>query len=93
MLTITSFIRTIQLKSTPTHVATGGALQVSGLVVAPAALLLMAWALCMYRKRTAQILRRETVRYDDQRGPVVLTLVLLAVLGVAYGLALHSVLL
>jgi heme O synthase-like polyprenyltransferase len=38
-------------------------LQVAGLIIAPVAMLLMAYSLWMYRKRTAQILRRETVRY------------------------------
>ncbi len=54
--------------------------QVSGLAIAPVALLFMCYALFMYRKRTAQILRRDTVRYDDQRGPAVLVLMLVAVL-------------
>lgn len=36
--------------------------QVAGLVMAPVAMLLMGYALWMYRKRTAQVLRRETVR-------------------------------
>lgn len=35
-----------------------------------------------------QILRRETVRYDDQRGPAVLTVILLAVFLLSYVLAL-----
>ena len=35
-----------------------------------------------------QILRRETVRYDDQRGPVVLVVILLAVFLLAYVLAM-----
>lgn len=48
----------------------------------------MGYALFMYRARTIQILRRETVRYDDQRGPVVLVGVLLAVLVVAYVVSL-----
>jgi len=46
----------------------------------------MAYALFMYKKRTIQILRRETVRYDDQRGPVVL--VVMAVMVISYVLAL-----
>ena len=35
-----------------------------------------------------QILRRESVRYDDQRGPVVLVVILLAVFLLAYVLAM-----
>jgi len=41
-------------------------------------------------RRTIQILRRETVRYDDQRGPIVLTLLLIAVTVVSFALALTS---
>ncbi len=44
----------------------------------------MAYSLFMYKKRTIQILRRETVRYDDQRGPVLLVLILLFVMVTAY---------
>ena len=46
--------------------------KMSGAIIAPVALTFMGYALYMYKKRTIQILRRETVRYDDQRGPVVL---------------------
>jgi SPX domain protein involved in polyphosphate accumulation/uncharacterized membrane protein YidH (DUF202 family) len=46
--------------------------KMSGAIIAPVALTFMGYALYMYKKRTLQILRRETVRYDDQRGPVVL---------------------
>ena len=35
-----------------------------------------------------QILRRESVRYDDQRGPVVLVVILLAVFLLAYVLSM-----
>lgn len=55
-------------------------------------MLLMLYALYMYRKRTAQILRRDTVRYDDQRGPVVLVLLLVVTVALAYGLAIRSAL-
>lgn len=54
--------------STHTHSHTlhpPGRPQVAGLVIAPVAMLLMAYALWMYRKRTAQILRRETVRWGS----------------------------
>lgn len=40
------------------------------------------------RVHPPQILRRETVRYDDQRGPVVLTVILLLVFALAYILAM-----
>lgn len=33
-------------------------------------------------------MRRETVRYDDQRGPLVLTAILLAVFALSYVLAM-----
>ena len=38
----------------------------------------MLYALWMYKKRTVQILRRQTVRFDDQIGPVLLVVLLLA---------------
>lgn len=38
----------------------------------------MLYALWMYKKRTIQILRRQTVRFDDQIGPVLLVVLLLA---------------
>ena len=41
-----------------------------------------------YTHPPKQILRRETVRYDDQRGPVVLVVILLAVFTLAYVLAM-----
>ncbi|KAL6752217.1 hypothetical protein V8C86DRAFT_2761900 [Haematococcus lacustris] len=63
---------------------------VAGLAVAPAALILMIYALVMYRTRTGRILRRETVRYDDQRGPVLLVLLLVGVLALSYGMAIIS---
>jgi uncharacterized membrane protein YidH (DUF202 family) len=64
------------------------AARLSGAIIAPVALLFMAYALFMYRKRTAQILRRETVRYDDQRGPVALVAILLAVMLISYVMTL-----
>ncbi len=51
----------------------------------------MAWSLYMYKLRSIQIARRETVRYDDQRGPIVLTLLLIAVVIVSLVLSLMSV--
>ena len=37
------------------------------MVICPVAMLLMAYALWMYRKRTTQIFRRETVRYVQHK--------------------------
>lgn len=65
--------------------------QFAGMAMAPVAMALMLYALYMYRKRSAQVLRRENVRYDDQRGPVLLTCMLLVVLVVAYVLTVKSV--
>eukprot|EP00887_Chlorella_sp_A99_P003724 scaffold7.g3724.t1 len=58
--------------------------KISGAIIAPVALLFMMYALFMYKKRTLQILRRQTVRYDDQRGPVLLVAVLIAAMVTAY---------
>lgn len=48
---------------------------------------LQGYALFMYRSRTAQILRREAARFDDQRGPIILVVMLMAVLALAYTMA------
>ena len=64
--------------------------QVSGGVIAPTSVVLMTYALYMYKKRARQILRRETVRYDDQAGPTALTLLLVAVTITAIALAAAS---
>lgn len=58
--------------------------RLSGALIAPVALAFMAYALLVYKKRTIQILRRETVRYDDQRGPVALVVVLISVMLISY---------
>lgn len=58
--------------------------RISGALIAPMALVLMIYALLIYRKRSIQILRRETVRYDDPYGPVILTILLVIVLFLAY---------
>jgi SPX domain protein involved in polyphosphate accumulation/uncharacterized membrane protein YidH (DUF202 family) len=58
--------------------------KLSGAIIAPVALAFMGYALFMYKKRTLQILRRETVRYDDQRGPVVLVVILLLAMMISY---------
>lgn len=44
--------------------------------------------MCVHKPGASQILRRETVRFDDQRGPVVLTVILLLVFALAYILAM-----
>ncbi|GAX80220.1 hypothetical protein CEUSTIGMA_g7658.t1 [Chlamydomonas eustigma] len=64
--------------------------QISGLVLAPVAMCMMVYALYMYRYRSKQILRRETARYDDQRGPVALVVLLLLVVVVSYTLQLRA---
>ena len=58
--------------------------KMSGAIIATVALSFMGYALYMYKKRTLQILRRETVRYDDQRGPVVLVVILLLAMTISY---------
>ncbi|KXZ43930.1 hypothetical protein GPECTOR_77g27 [Gonium pectorale] len=65
--------------------------QIAGMIMAPVSLAFMFYALYMYRKRSAQILRRESVRFDDQRGPVLLTCMLMVVLVVAYVLTVKAV--
>ena len=67
------------------------AARISGALMGPVALVFMMYALYIYRQRTFQILRRETVRYDDQRGPIMLVLALVAVCSVAYGLGLSMI--
>jgi len=61
--------------------------RISGALISPVALILMGYALYMYRKRTMQILRRETVRFDDQRGPIIVTVLLLGALIVAFAVS------
>ncbi len=58
------------------------------MAMAPVALAFMLYALWMYRRRSAQMLQRQAVRYDDQWGPVLLTVTLIAVLVTAYVLAI-----
>ena len=56
---------------------TAGFVQYAGLALAPVAVLFMIYALYMYKKRTIQIMQqRKSVRYDDQRGPVLLVVIL-----------------
>lgn len=45
------------------------------------AAMFMIYALYMYKKRTVQIMQqRKSVRYDDQRGPVLLVVLLIGAL-------------
>ena len=64
------------------------AARISGALIAPVGILFMLYALWIYRQRTMQILRRETVRYDDQRGPVMLVAALSSSCLLAYILSL-----
>lgn len=54
-------------------------MQLSGAILAPVSVLFMLYALVQFKRRTRQILTLSTTRYDDQRGPVMLTLLLAAV--------------
>jgi hypothetical protein len=55
--------------------------QYAGLVISPVAVLFMIYALFMYKMRTIQIMQqRKNVRYDDQRGPVFLVVLLVGAL-------------
>lgn len=65
-------------------------LQISGALISPIAILLLVYALFVYRKRSRQILQRETVRYDDQKGPIVITALLIIVLVMAYGFSIQA---
>lgn len=67
-------------------------MQTAGMVMAPVAMAFMLYALYMYRKRSAQILRREAVRFDDQRGPVLMVAMLVTVLVTAYVLTVRAAL-
>jgi len=64
------------------------AARISGALIAPVGILFMLYALWIYRQRTLQILRRETVRYDDQRGPIMLVAALSSSCLLAYILSL-----
>jgi hypothetical protein len=51
---------------------------------------MMVYALYMYKKRSVQILRRQAVRYDDQRGPVALTVLLIMIALVSIALSVKA---
>lgn len=52
-------------------------MQVSGAIITPISVLFMVYALYLYNKRNKQLLARSTLRYDDQRGPWMLTILLI----------------
>ena len=60
--------------------------RVAGLALAPIALGLFVYALLIYRSRTASIMRREAARFDDQRGPFMIVLLLLIVCSFIFAL-------
>lgn len=61
-----------------------------GAAIAAVSVLFMLYALYLFRKRTRWILERSALRYDDQTGPLMLTVLLVAVTLVSLALALHS---
>ncbi len=50
----------------------------------------MIYAIYLYNKRTKQLLTRSTLRYDDARGPWVLTVLMICVTLVVIVLALEG---
>ena len=65
--------------------------QISGALLAPIGIAFMGYALYMHKMRTMQILRRETVRFDDQRGPVLVVCGLAFACVVAYAISLSGI--
>lgn len=65
-------------------------MQIAGAIIAPVGIIFMLYALWIYKARTQNILRRQAVRYDDQCGPTVLTIVLVIVMLAAYALAVRT---
>jgi hypothetical protein len=65
-------------------------LQISGAIIAPVSVLFMIYAIYLYRKRTKQLLTRSTLRYDDARGPWILTILLILVTLLVIVLALEG---
>ena len=65
--------------------------QVSGALLAPIGIAFMGYALYMHKMRTMQILRRETVRFDDQRGPIMIVCGLGFACVIAYGISLSAI--
>lgn len=64
--------------------------QVSGAIITPISILFMIYALYLYNKRTKQLLSRSTMRYDDERGPWVLTVLLIMATLLVTILAIHA---
>ena len=68
-------------------------LQISGCIITPVSVLFMLYALYTFKKRTHRILHQmTTVRYDDQLGPVLLTMLLVGVTVVSLALSFRTVL-
>lgn len=65
-------------------------MQISGAIIAPVSILFMIYAIYLYQKRTKQLLTRSTLRYDDARGPWILTILLILVTIVVIVLALEA---
>lgn len=65
-------------------------MQISGAVIAPVSILFMIYAIYIYHKRTQQLLTRSTLRYDDARGPWLLTILLILVTLLVIVLALEG---
>ena len=59
---------------------------IAGLALAPISIGLFVYALLIYRSRTSAMMRREAARYDDQRGPVLLVLLLVIVCSFVFAL-------
>lgn len=65
-------------------------MQISGAIIAPVSVLFMMYAIYLYHKRTKQLLMRSTLRYDDARGPWLLTILLILVTLLVIVLALEG---
>jgi len=65
--------------------------QISGALLAPIGIAMMGYALYVHRMRSMQILRRDTVRFDDQKGPVIIVCALCFAVTVAYAIGLSSI--
>jgi len=78
-------------KSDPGAEARISASRISGALLAPVGIAFMGYALYMHKMRTMQILRRETVRFDDQRGPVMMVCGLVFACVVAYAISLAAI--
>jgi len=61
---------------------------ICGVLIAPIAIGFMVYALYIFKARSRAILHRSAFRYDDQTGPVVLTVCLIFAASVALGISL-----